>query len=166
MLDLGLCWTAAPGLSGRLLSCCSCCGLVGCGIADIMEHHESSKVSNWSEVNNADRSASAGNTLSCSLCVADGKGRRCRRQQRTLDRHLSALNSTSASSEQTLIGSPQRIAADIHSRMADTHIPRSFPGDIHQLPDVSRLFLIVDVCHNMIVVMPAKVENWLTDGKI
>ena len=25
-------------------------------IADIMEHHESSKVSNWSEVNNADRS--------------------------------------------------------------------------------------------------------------
>lgn len=50
--------------------------------------------------------------------------------------------------------------------IADTYIPRSFPGDIHQLPDVSRLFLIVDVCHNMIVVMPAKVENWLTDGKI
>ena len=43
-------------LSGRLLSCCSSCGLVGGGIADIMEHHESSKVSNWSEVNNADRS--------------------------------------------------------------------------------------------------------------
>ena len=51
-------------------------------------------------------------------------------------------------------------------RMADTYIPRSFPGDIHHLPDVSRLFLIVDVCHNMIVVMPANVENWLTDGKI
>lgn len=49
---------------------------------------------------------------------------------------------------------------------ADSDIPRSFPGDIHQFPDVSRLFLIVDVCHNMIVVMPAKVENWLTDGKI
>lgn len=56
MLEPGLCGTAAPGLSGRLLSCCSSCGLVGGGIADIMEHHESSKVSNWSEVDNADRS--------------------------------------------------------------------------------------------------------------
>ena len=48
---------------------------------------------------------------------------------------------------------PQRITADIHSHMADTHIPHSFLGDIHQLPDVFRLFLIVDVCHNMIVVV-------------
>ncbi len=56
MLDLGLGGTAAPGLSGRLLSCCSSCGLVGGGIADIMKHHESSKVCNWSEENNADRS--------------------------------------------------------------------------------------------------------------
>lgn len=61
MLDLGLGGTATSGLSVRLLSCCSSCGLVAGGIADIMEHHESSKVSNWSEVNNADRS------LPCSL---------------------------------------------------------------------------------------------------